>query len=423
VGHWGVEETLKRVQAHQKWDFQRQHVTRFVKQCPVCQKLSVLKPCIETRPFTLATYRKGQRYYVDTIGPLPATAKGNQFILVVIDAFTRYVELAATESTDAAAAADALTSVFARLGVPEEMVSDRGTQFINELIAAYCKLAKINHIMTTAHSKEENGMVERANKEVMRHLRAFVFDHRIQDAWDRYLPFVMRIINTKRHESTGQSPATLTYIDGASMESSLFADWSSEQKEAMNLPEWVDKMMSAQQTLIRIAQENQLEKDLRHLARAPAEGALTHYPVDSMVLVAYPSEGMRKSPPNKVMTNLRGPMRVVDKDGEVYKVLDLTNNKVDEVHVSRLRPFLYDPEHVDPQAIALADKQTFIVEAVRRHEFGTPGKPTTMRFLVKWEGYPECENTWEPWKNLRLNVKLHQYLRANDLAELVPKGY
>ena len=53
-------------------------------------------------------------------------------------------------------------------------------------------------------------------------------------------------------------------------------------------------------------------------------------------------------------------MRVVDKDGEVYKVIDLTNNKVDEV---------------------------------------------------------------QPWKNLRLNVKLHQYLRANNLAELVPKGY
>ena len=84
--------------------------------------------------------------------------------------------------------------------------------------------------MTTAHSKEENGMVERANKEVMRHLRAFVFDHRIQDAWDRYLPFVMRIINTKRHGSTRQSPVALTDIDGASMKSSLLADWSPKQK-------------------------------------------------------------------------------------------------------------------------------------------------------------------------------------------------
>ena len=94
----------------------------------------------------------------------------------------------------------------------------------------------------------------------------------------------------------------------------------------MNLPELIDKLMAAQQTPVRIAQENQLENDLRHLAKAPAEGALTHYPVESMVLVAYLSEGMHKGPPNKVMTDLRGPMRVVDKDGEVYKVVDLTNN-------------------------------------------------------------------------------------------------
>ena len=67
------------------------------------------------------------------------------------------------------------------------------------------------------------------------------------------------------------------------MESSLFADWSPEQKSAMNLPELIDKMMTTQQTLIRIAQENQLEKDLRHLGKVPAEGVLTHHPVFSLV--------------------------------------------------------------------------------------------------------------------------------------------
>ena len=52
---------------------------------------------------------------------------------------------------------------------------------------------------------------------------------------------------------------------------------------------------------------------------------------------------------------------------------DLTNNKVDEAGARislESRPFLYDPEHVDPQAVAFADKQTFIVEAVRRYEYG-----------------------------------------------------
>ena len=223
-------------------------MTKFIKQCPVCQKTSNVTPAQATRPYTLATYRKGQRYYVDTMGPLPITERGYQYILVCIDAFTRYVELVATESTDAAAAVDALNGIFARLGIPQEMVSDRDTQFINELIAAYCKLAKVDHIMTTAHSKEENGMVERANKEVMRHLRAFVFDQRVHNAWDRYLPFVMRIINTKRHESTGLSPVSLTYVDGTAMQDTLFGDWSQAEMEALELPDWIEKMREAQST-------------------------------------------------------------------------------------------------------------------------------------------------------------------------------
>ena len=85
-------------------------------------------------------------------------------------------------------------------------------------------------------------------------------------------------------------------------------------------------------------------------------------------------------------------------------------------------PFQYDPDHTDPNEVATADKQAFIVEAVKEHK-GNPKKPTGMTFWVKWEGYPEEENTSEPWKTMRLNGRLHEYLRANNLAKLVPKGY
>ena len=72
-----------------RWPYQREHVKRFIRLCPPCQKMSYLKPVIETLPFTLATYARGERSYVDTIGPLTPTAEGYQFILVVIEAFTR----------------------------------------------------------------------------------------------------------------------------------------------------------------------------------------------------------------------------------------------------------------------------------------------------------------------------------------------
>ena len=57
---------------------------------------------------------------------------------------------------------------------------------------------------------------------------------------------------------------------------------------------------------------------------------------------------MRKGPPNKLMTNLKGPMRVVEKDGAIYQLRDLTTNKVVAVNVSRQLPFNYDATRTTP---------------------------------------------------------------------------
>ena len=133
------------------------------------------------------------------------------------------------------------------------------------------------------------------------------------------------------------------------MQDTLFGDWSREGMDALELPEWIEKMRDAESTIIRIAQEHQLEKDPQHMARTPSEDTITDYPVDSFVLVAYPDEGMRKGPPSKVMTHLRGPMRIVGQRDDTYTVRDLTTNRVTDVHVSRLRPFQYDPNHTNPK--------------------------------------------------------------------------
>ena len=44
-----------------------------------------------------------------------------------------------------------------------------------------------------------------------------------------------------------------------------------------------------------------------------------------------------------------------------------------------------------------------------------------MQFLVKWKGYDESHNTWEPWTSLRLVDKLHEYLRKHKMGKIIPK--
>jgi transposase InsO family protein len=108
------------------------------------------------------------RISFDSIGVLTEDKEwGFNHVLVVIDNFTRWIELYPTRGVTAVEAARVLLDHSGRYGIASEWVSDRGTQFANEVIEALSTLLGSEHCFTLPHSKEENAIVERANKEVM----------------------------------------------------------------------------------------------------------------------------------------------------------------------------------------------------------------------------------------------------------------
>jgi hypothetical protein len=225
VGHHGKDRTVARVmeilqQSKYKKlgdqfsdiDQLKTYVREFIDKCPVCQKLSTLKVPIQAHTFTTATYEPHQRLNMDTIGPLPTADNGDCYILVVIDTFTRWIELFPIKSTTAAETAQKLIQHFGRFGQAQELQSDNGTQFVNEIIRELCLIMGSEQKRTLAYSSEENGIVERANKEVLRHLRALVYDSKVVDKWNIYLPFVQRILNSAVSQNTGASFTCTTII-------------------------------------------------------------------------------------------------------------------------------------------------------------------------------------------------------------------
>ena len=116
-----------------------------------------------------------------------------------------------------------------------------------------------------------------------------------------------------------------------------------------------------------------------------------------------------------------GPYRIVEIKKDTYSLEDLITGKIRNLHISRLIPFNYDPEKVDPNEIAARNNQMFIIEEIIKHK-GNPKNKTKMEFLVKWKGYDESENTWEPWDNLKKNEKLIEYLNKKNLNKLVIKS-
>ena len=126
----GVDKTLS------KLDEMREHVTRYIKECPICQKLDYRAVKNHTTPFTVHSNAPMEVISADTIGPLPEDEFGNKFILVVIDLFTRFVELYAVKDQTA------------KYGAPQGLQSDKGSQFVNETIQELLKLVGSEHKTT-----------------------------------------------------------------------------------------------------------------------------------------------------------------------------------------------------------------------------------------------------------------------------------
>ena len=71
---------------------------------------------------------------MDFVGPLPRTQRGNRFILTICDYATRYPEVIALPSTDACRVAQELVASFAWVGIPEEILTDQGSNFMSALL-------------------------------------------------------------------------------------------------------------------------------------------------------------------------------------------------------------------------------------------------------------------------------------------------
>ena len=152
-----------------------------------------------------------ERIAIDYIHKLNKDQNGKEHILVVIDCFTRFVELYPTSALTAEETADHLLDYIGRYGTPIQILSDNGSHFVNGTVTSLLHYLGVDHQFSIAYSKEENGIVERANKEVMRHLRNIMFDNGALDQWSRYLPIVQNIMNSAIHSATGFSPAQMIF--------------------------------------------------------------------------------------------------------------------------------------------------------------------------------------------------------------------
>jgi len=151
------------------------------------------------------------RIAMDIVGPLPRSRSGNRYILVLCDYRTRYPEAVPLRNIDAEHVAEKLVKVFARMGIPSEILTDQGTNFMSRLLSEVYNLLLVimKAIQTSPYHPQMDGLVERFNQTLKAMLRK-VADHEGKD-WDKLLPYILFAYREVTQASTGFSPFKLVY--------------------------------------------------------------------------------------------------------------------------------------------------------------------------------------------------------------------
>ena len=115
-----------------------------------------------------------ERVAVDIVGHLPCTARGNRFVCVTMNYFTKWPEAYPLPNHKVAMVAEVLVNEYlSRFGVPEELHSDQGREFESAVFKEYCQLLSIRKTHTTPLMPQSDGMVEHFNRTLALDLAKF----------------------------------------------------------------------------------------------------------------------------------------------------------------------------------------------------------------------------------------------------------
>jgi hypothetical protein len=146
--------------------------------------------------------------HIDLVGPLPPSSGGETQLLMILDRSTRWAEAIPLRSTSAESCATALVNGWvARFGVPQQITSDRGSQFASSVWDSLTRRLGIKSCLTTPYHPQSNGAVERFHHRLKEALQACL----VGSSWAEHLPWVMLRLRAAPREDSGVSAAELVY--------------------------------------------------------------------------------------------------------------------------------------------------------------------------------------------------------------------
>ena len=181
-----------------------------IKICLTCQKNDKTKHKPNPLHSLPICSSLNQRVHFDLFGAVKSSSNKNNYILCMTDAFSKYTEVVAIPNKEAeTVASEFFEKWICRYGVPVQIHTDGGKEFVNKLDSELCEKLEIKHSKNTPYHPQCNAQVEVFNKTVQKYLASVVNPSTLD--WELYLPPLMFSYKTSFHATTKSSPFQLTF--------------------------------------------------------------------------------------------------------------------------------------------------------------------------------------------------------------------
>lgn len=202
-GHPGVRMMKSYLRSVVWWPKLDADTENFVKNCRGCTLVAapdapepMLRRSLPSGPW--------EDIAIDYLGPLP----GGQNLLVIVDCYSRYLEVCEMTCIDSTETISRLREVFGRFGIPSLIKADNGPQFASTEFKNFCRDYGIHLVNTIPYWPQMNGQVERQNRSILKRLR---IAQELGKDWRKELHEFLLVYHATNHATTGEAPSKLMF--------------------------------------------------------------------------------------------------------------------------------------------------------------------------------------------------------------------
>ena len=360
-GHYGTRRTYMVIKLRYWWPNMHKDVDEFCKSCIECQQRKTAHRQRNTvRLTTMIAYYPFHKLGIDVVGPFPISISGNKYIVVITDAFTKWVEAWPVDDQREETIAQLLVEhIVCRFGCPESLLSDRGTNFLSALSMKVYELLQINKKTTTAYRPQTNGVTERFNGTLVDMLSIYATER----DWDAYIPYVLCSYRATPHATTGFSPHFLVFGREMRLPNDVLNGVGAEAYETNDRTDYAEEMAYRLHHAYKtVAAKYATLTDKREQLNAELYNP-KQFKVGDKVWLFMPQPPTGTS--SKLYKPWRGPYQIIGAKGALNYKLDIPaiNGQAPHewVHVARLKPY-YDPSSTSAARAATS------LEALPEHD-------------------------------------------------------